>query len=66
MTTTMTKRPTGAHAGMRPCDEALPGIVISRTPDCARTAHPRITAFVWGGRVQPEPTLPYGRARRPA
>lgn len=22
---------------------------------------PRIAAFVWGGRVQPAPTLPFGR-----
>lgn len=22
---------------------------------------PRITAFIWGGKVRPTPTLPYGR-----
>ena len=23
--------------------------------------HPRIAAFIWGGKVRPTPTLPYGR-----
>ncbi len=22
---------------------------------------PRITAFIWGGKVRPQPTLPFGR-----
>lgn len=43
--------------------DGIPGIVItdgrrSRVPT-ARA--PRIHAFVWGGKVRPSPTLPYGR-----
>lgn len=64
--TTMTKMPPADGRRERGCDDALPGIVISRTPECDGAGHPRITAFVWGGRVQPGPTLPYGRARRSA
>lgn len=43
--------------------EDVPGIVIAdgrRDGNRARKA-PRIHAFVWGGKVQPTPTLPYGR-----
>lgn len=64
--TTMTKMSPSSEGGVRPCSDALPGIVISRSPECDDGAHPRITAFVWGGKVQPGPTLPYGRARRSA
>ncbi|HEX9886507.1 MAG TPA: hypothetical protein VGA70_08470 [Longimicrobiales bacterium] len=40
----------------------VPGIVIadgrSETPEARM---PRIEAFIWGGKVRPTPTLPYGR-----
>lgn len=38
----------------------VPGIVIA---DVVREAGhpPRIAAFIWGGKVRPSPTLPYGR-----
>jgi hypothetical protein len=39
-----------------------PGIVIHGTFGPA--PRPSISAFIWGGKVRPVPTLPYGR--RPA
>ncbi len=36
------------------------GIVITRGGDHP-PATPRIQAFIWGGKVRPAPTLPYGR-----
>lgn len=35
------------------------GIVIRGRPTAAEK--PRISAFIWGGKVRPVPTLPYGR-----
>ena len=35
------------------------GIVIRATTEAEQK--PRIAAFIWGGKVRPEPTLPYGR-----
>lgn len=35
------------------------GIVIRGRPE--RAVKPLITAFIWGGKVRPVPTLPYGR-----
>ena len=39
-----------------------PGIVIHGT--FGPTPRPAISAFIWGGRTEPVPALPYGR--RPA
>lgn len=41
----------------------VPGIVIAdgRRGGARSPRAPRIHAFVWGGKVQPSPTLPYGR-----
>lgn len=41
----------------------VPGIVIAdgRCGAAGSRRAPRIQAFVWGGKVQPSPTLPYGR-----
>lgn len=40
--------------------ETMPaGIVIRGTPESP--TKPVITAFIWGGKVRPVPTLPYGR-----
>ena len=43
--------------------EGSPGIVVT---DCSGKSRedgeePRIAAFIWGGKVRPAPTLPYGR-----
>ena len=35
------------------------GIVVSRGAEEER--RPRAVAFVWGGKVRPAPSLPYGR-----
>ncbi|MBT8397817.1 MAG: hypothetical protein HKO65_12010 [Gemmatimonadetes bacterium] len=44
-------------------DEDSAGIVVTESragfPD--REEHPRIAAFIWGGKVRPAPTLPFGR-----
>ena len=44
-------------------EESAQGIVVAdrkagRTVEGDR---PRIAAFIWGGKVKPTPTLPYGR-----
>jgi len=40
--------------------DPLRGIVIARG-DVPTPERPRISAFIWGGKVRPTPTLPYGR-----
>lgn len=44
-------------------EESSPGIVVtdSRGGFLTDVDHPRIAAFIWGGKVAPTPTLPYGR-----
>jgi len=40
----------------------LPGIVTLRGGRrVSETPEPRVSAFIWGGKVRPAPTLPYGR-----
>lgn len=43
--------------------EGSPGIFVTDDPGRppAPDAGPRISAFIWGGKVPPAPTLPYGR-----
>jgi hypothetical protein len=43
--------------------ESSPGIVVTecQTSLSGTEDHPRIAAFIWGGKVAPAPTLPYGR-----
>lgn len=41
--------------------EPLPGIVIAGGGGKTDPRAPRISAFIWGGKVRPVPTLPYGR-----
>ena len=43
--------------------ESSPGIVVTDCQaDSASVGNgPRIAAFIWGGKVRPTPTLPYGR-----
>lgn len=51
----------GVHTRARRQDESdeLPGIVIRSSDDS--TPPPRISAFVYGRRGDPAPTLPFGR-----
>jgi len=48
------------HASRKP-QRPLRGIVITRGEDEAVRRRPRISAFIWGGKVRPTPTLPFGR-----
>ena len=52
--------------GDRRRDELLPGIVIAGGQRGNEVRDPRISAFIWGGKVRPTPTLPYGRRRKGA
>lgn len=45
------------------CGELLPGIVITEGRRVPEIGDPKISAFIWGGKVQPTPALPYGRAK---
>lgn len=50
--------------GRRTADFRTPprGIVITRGEERENEQRgPRIAAFIWGGKVRPTPTLPYGR-----
>lgn len=38
----------------------LRGIVITRG-ETTPPREPKVSAFIWGGKVRPTPTLPYGR-----
>jgi hypothetical protein len=40
-------------------DEDAVGIVVQSAPQ--GETRPRVVAFVWGGKVKPRPSLPYGR-----
>jgi hypothetical protein len=53
---------TGGEDGKRRLRrrDPLRGIVIARG-DVPTPERPRISAFIWGGKVRPTPTLPYGR-----
>lgn len=44
-------------------EETVQGIVVADRKAERKTseAGPRIAAFIWGGKVKPTPTLPYGR-----
>ena len=43
--------------------ETSAGIVVTNRHDSFPGGgdHPRIAAFIWGGKVRPAPTLPFGR-----
>ena len=43
--------------------EMVQGIVVSdqKAEGPHTRGRPRISAFIWGGKVKPTPTLPYGR-----
>jgi hypothetical protein len=55
---------TGREEGKREprVRDPLRGIVIARGLPPAQP-QPRIYAFIWGGKVRPTPTLPFGRWR---
>lgn len=55
-------RPTRSES-QGSCDSQVPGIIVSRACPSTDTA-PRIGAFVWGGKVRPEPVLPFGQPVR--
>ncbi len=43
-------------------DETVQGIVVHDVKtEGLPSDGPRIAAFIWGGKVKPTPTLPYGR-----
>jgi hypothetical protein len=47
---------------LRANDTEVPGIVIADGRwGLALDRAPRISAFIWGGKVRPSPTLPFGR-----
>lgn len=50
----------GTHETRKP-RRPLRGIVITRGDDGSAPRRPRIAAFIWGGKVRPNPTLPFGR-----
>jgi len=56
----------GVHTRARRPDETgdLPGIVIRASEE--GTPSPRISAFVYGRRSEPAPTLPFGRWKKVA
>ena len=45
------------------CGAPLPGIVITEGRRVPEIGDPKISAFIWGGKVQPTPALPYGRTK---
>lgn len=61
--TTMRNGAQGSRAQGRRGRERVPGIVITSGRPGAAPAprEPRIAAFIWGGKIRPTPTLPFGR-----
>ena len=51
---TVTERDTGP-------ERELPAGIVIRSAEENEEIPPRITAFIWGGKVRPVPTLPFGR-----
>jgi hypothetical protein len=42
-------------------EEKFPAGIVIRCAEEAEKKPPLITAFIWGGKVRQEPTLPFGR-----
>ncbi|MFW5947537.1 MAG: hypothetical protein ACOCUW_03505 [Gemmatimonadota bacterium] len=42
-------------------ERKLPAGIVIRGAEDGEPKPPRIAAFNWGGKVRPQPTLPYGR-----
>jgi hypothetical protein len=45
------------------CEPQLAGIMISDPRLASEEEAPRIHAFIWGGKIRPVPTLPFGSGR---
>jgi hypothetical protein len=63
-------RPTGIGPSVESRNEpshGLLGIIVSDGRLAGvppkNTQEPRISAFVWGGKVRPSPSLPFGRSQ---
>ena len=54
---------SGGNRGEEKIGDSAPGIVVSDMPTGQSSGEegPRIVSFIWGGKVRPTPTLPYGR-----
>lgn len=50
----MTERDAGT-------ERKLPAGIVIRSAEDSKPKPPVITAFIWGGKVRQEPTLPFGR-----
>ena len=59
----MSERPVGKERVELDSGENSAGIVVTNRQDAfpAGEEHPRIAVFIWGGKVRPAPTLPFGR-----
>lgn len=56
------ERGTEKRDKLRSAESEVPGIVITDGRwGVAVERGPRISAFIWGGKVRPSPTLPFGR-----
>ena len=55
----MTERDAGT-------ERKLPAGIVIRGGEEEEVKPPVIAAFIWGGKVRPEPTLPFGRWKRQA
>lgn len=54
--------PTNAETRTADDDDGFLGIVMADARlSLDDRREPRITAFIWGGKVRPAPILPYGR-----
>jgi len=44
-------------------EDTVQGIIVAdrKVEPIPGSGTPRISAFIWGGKVKPTPTLPYGR-----
>ena len=47
-------------------ERKLPAGIVIRGGEDEPPKPPAITAFIWGGKVRPVPTLPFGRWKAPA
>lgn len=58
----MTLGPQEERTTLHEDRSTLKGNVLSRSSASGEEApRPRISAFIWGGKVRPSPTLPFGR-----
>ena len=55
----MTERDAGT-------ERKVPAGIVIRGGEEEEVKRPAISAFIWGDKVRPEPTLPFGRWKVPA